>query len=319
MATGNNPVGRGDGKGGPSYTPWLLVRDQVGDTGSRPLAPGTVFWESPDVWTEGSLGINQPVVGEPTQVYAQVSNLGMEDAVGAVIKYWWANPSMAITEATANLIGTATVTIPSLDMLPFASPTPWVPVVQNGGHECLIVEAYLPVFDPLTDPMQPVYDRHVGQKNEQLITLQQGQKLQFHIDAFNFTRSRQEVAVEVTKGVLPANLQNRFGQLRTAQKFVAAAAEFQPRVNVAEKARRSVEHESKAANRLLSHAVKPVQLGPPIASVTKTFAPGEIRPVEVTGALPPHARPGEIYPLRIFERIGDAVVGGYTLYIRMEP
>ncbi len=60
-------------------------------------------------------------------------------------------------------------------------------------------------------------------------------------------------------------------------------------------------------------------LGPPQASATHPFRPGEVRHVTVTGRLPWGARPGEIYVIRIIQRIGQAVVGGYTLYITRAP
>ena len=98
---------------GTHYTPWLLVRDAVGDMGGRPLPGGTVFWESPDVWVQSSLGINQPVVGEANHVFARVTNFGLQYATGVIVKFWWANPSLAITETTANLIGIGWANIPS--------------------------------------------------------------------------------------------------------------------------------------------------------------------------------------------------------------
>jgi hypothetical protein len=48
------------GRGETHYTTWLMLRYQAGDTGLRPLAPGAVFWESPDVWTQGSQGVKRP-------------------------------------------------------------------------------------------------------------------------------------------------------------------------------------------------------------------------------------------------------------------
>src|SRR3974390_1876487 len=99
------------GKGDKHYTPWLVVRYAAGDVGSRPLPGGTVFWESPDVWVVSSLGGNQPVPGEPNTVFARVLNLGLEDATGVTVRFWWANPSIAISEATAHLIGLGSTNI----------------------------------------------------------------------------------------------------------------------------------------------------------------------------------------------------------------
>ena len=56
-------AGRDDGRG-THYTPWLVIRYANGDDGTRSLPGGTVFWESPDVWAESTLGTNQPVPGQ---------------------------------------------------------------------------------------------------------------------------------------------------------------------------------------------------------------------------------------------------------------
>ena len=179
------------------YTPWLFIRYAAGDTGVRPLAGGTVFWESPDVWVQSTLGINQPVVGQPNRVFARVTNQGLQYATRVAVKFWWANPSLAITESTANLIGTGWADIPSGWSVVVECPTPWVPIVENGGHECLIAEAYIPVFDPLTAPMDPVDDRHVGQKNEQLVKVSQGQSFKVHLQAANVLDLAQALVFEV--------------------------------------------------------------------------------------------------------------------------
>ena len=327
--------GKGDGKGngdgtsgsgpggGPGYTPWLLVRYQVGDMGARPLPSGTVFWESPDIWTQGSMGMNHPVVGEPTQVYGQVTNFGAQGTSTAMITYWWANPSMAITTATANAIGTASMlSIPSMNMLPFLCPQTWTPVEENGGHECLLIEAFVPVFDPLIDPMQPVYDRHVGQKNEYLVQLMRGQSMHFQLDSFNFSREEQEIAVEAVRGEVSHNLIGRLEAARgyrgASPAYVAGHHEVIPTLDVAAKAARHVTHAAGHADRLLSQTAPGAHhLGKPLASVTRRFAPGSIHKVEIAATLPAHARPGELYSLRIFQRIGDTITGGYTIYMTL--
>src|SRR5438128_2211685 len=75
------------------YTPWLVVRYANGDDGSRPLAAGSISWESPDVWVKSRLGINQPIPGEDNTLFARVSNLGLQDATGVNVRLWVAFPS----------------------------------------------------------------------------------------------------------------------------------------------------------------------------------------------------------------------------------
>jgi hypothetical protein len=336
MSTSNNPPGDRDNQGDPNrpmpvppqgrdknglhYTPWLVVRYQGGDDGSRPLPPPTVFWESPDVWTQGSMGINMPVVNEPTQVFARVTNLGLEDAIGATIQYWWANPSIAITEATATPIGTLTgVTIPAQNSLVFQSPTDWVPIEVNFGHECLIVQAFVPVFDPLTVPMQPLADRHVGQKNEWLVTVAPSMMFHFALEARNFTTEDQEVEVAIRRGIIPRNFEKRFGR-----PGLLPAELLDPSGTIPLQIDIGAKPIATAPPSIASRALIPPRpgmdcLGPALVSATQLFRHGEVRRVVVAGALPPSAAPGEIYVFRITQSIAQKVVGGYTLYVTLAP
>ena len=310
--------------GGPHYTPWLVVRYQAGDTGGRPLAPGTVFWESPDVWSQGSKGINQPAVNEPTQVFARVTNLGMEDSVNATIQYWWANPSIAITEATATPIGTLTgVTIPAQNSVVFQSPTDWTPIEVNNGHECLIAQAFDPLFDPLTDPMQPTVDRHVGQKNEQLVTLGPGMMFRLPLEARNFTAEDQHVAVEVRRGLVPRDFAKRFGRpgLWPAELLDPTLA-LPVQLEIGAHAIGAIAPSTESTARLPKpgEAAPAIDcLGPAQARGRRLFRAGEVRQVIIAGALPPSAVPGEIYVVRITQTIGQVVVGGYTLFVTLDP
>lgn len=310
------PILRTPGKGrDPHYTPWLLLRCQPGDTGDRPLAPGTVFWESPDVWTEGSLGINQPVVNEPTKVFARITNLGLQDATGVIVKYWWTNPSIAITEQSAHLIGASTVNILSNNSVVFQCPADWVPVVENSGHECLFVEAFIPVFDPLTSPMQPSMDRHVGQKNENLVMLQLNQAFQFQLEAHNFTPEVQQVVIEARRGAIPRDFTRRFaGKRRWSAELLDPVRPLAVDIRLS----REPSHTTAAAPAGNVLYEKDDCLGPAQAAETGVFKPGEIRRITVAGALPATAQRGEIHVIRITQRIGRVVTGGYTIYVTLD-
>lgn len=314
MPTPKWPSGKEDE---PHYTTWLVMRSQPGDTGSRPLAPGTVFWESPDVWTQGSQGINRPVANEPTQVFARVTNLGMQDATGVTIRYWWADPSVAIVEDPTKLIGEITdAVIPSNYSLDFPCPKSWIPTQVNNGHECLIVEAFIPGLDDLTDPMRPVSDRHVGQKNEQLVTLEKGQPLQLHLNAHNLTAADQQVAIEARPGVIPRNFMQRFGTPGMWKIDLLDPVRPLPLgIHIDGRPARATVPTRSAP--VAERRTQPSQLGPPQASVRQRFRPGEVRTVTIAGALPLNALPGEVYVIRIVQRIGQVVSGGYTLYVTL--
>jgi hypothetical protein len=307
---------------GMRYTPWLLIRDAAGDTGARPLPGGTVFWESPDVWVEGLLGINRPVVGQRNQVFARVTNLGWQYATGVNVKFWWANPSLAITESSANLIGTGWADIPSGWSVVVQCPTPWIPVFENGGHECLIAEAYIPVFDPLTAPMDPVDDRHVGQKNEYLITLRPAEPFRIDIHAANVFDFAQSLTFEVQPVRLP-----------TLHPLVAARAQqltvpLQPSTSVlplsfqlSNAPAMYTGPSTLFASRLLSRAQQQVA-GTTVETTaavqishTAHFEPWETRIVEITGQVPSNAQAGQTYVFRVIQRVGRLITGGYTVNV----
>ena len=114
------------------FTPFIVLRYDSGDTGARALAPGTIFWHSPDVWVVSSAGVNVPVAGEANKVFARVNNWGLKDATPVEVRFWWANPSLAITEAFAHPIGTATgVFVTAGASVIVECPDAWVPVIEN--------------------------------------------------------------------------------------------------------------------------------------------------------------------------------------------
>jgi hypothetical protein len=301
-----------------NYTPFLVIRTLVGDFGGRPLPPGTVFWESPDVWVLSSAGVNQPVVGEPNTLFARVSNFGLEQVSGVAVKFWWANPSIAITEASANLIGVAFVTIPARRSLIVQCPTPWVPIVENGGHECLLAEAYQPIFDPLTAPMDPTVDRHVGQHNEQLVTVGPGGSFEAVVQAANIAPLQQAVAMELhtaATGLTTALIAAHHG-LDVAH-LMPASTPLSLDLDVGTSAGTPIEPTEAFGRGLV--ALGPSQAGgdlsAPVAAQAVALDPWESRTVTVAGTVPADAQPGETHVVRLIQRIGPVVVGGYSVSV----
>lgn len=306
-----------------NYTPWLLVRDALGDIGARPLPSGSVFWESPDVWVESANGaINQPVVGQPNTVFARVTNLGWQYATGVIVKFWWADPSLAITETTANLIGIGWTDIPSGWSVVVQCPKPWVPIVENGGHECLVAEAYIPVYDPLTAPMNPMDDRHVGQKNEQLVMLGKGQSFTTKIKAINAIGFRQALTFEVQSlqsAAIPPLLAVRTKLLPAKLRSPSSVLPLSLRVNDASGVYTGPS--TLFASRLLSLAKQEVAgtavytQAPVQITHTTQFEPWESRMIEISGQIPSSAEVGQIYVFRVVQRFGQMITGGYTVNV----
>jgi hypothetical protein len=300
------------------YTPWLVVRANYGDFGDRPLAAGSVFWESPDVWVVSQLGINQPVVGQNNTVFARVSNFGMQYATGVWVKFWWANPSLAITESTANLIGIGYANVPSGWSVDVQCPNPWVPVEENGGHECLIAEAFIPVSDPLTAAMDPMDDRHVGQKNEQLIMLKKGERFTTKVQAINITDTAKELRFDIQPlhletihplvklrgvGGTPSHQTIPLGLkfIDEASTFIAKSLLFADRLLL---------RGLKKIEDMLEHSIEPSQV-----SHAARFEPLESRTLEISGQVPEDAEVGQNFVFRVVQRIGNMVTGGYTVNV----
>lgn len=319
---GKSPFGPIVVSGDPAitYTPWLVIRYALGDFGGRPLPPSTVFWESPDVWVTSTLGMNLPVPGEPNQVFARVSNFGLQQANGVVVKFWWANPSLAITQATAHLIGVAFVNIPSLRTVVVECPDPWVPTVENEGHECLLAEAYLPALDPLTAPMDPLADRHVGQKNEQLVGVSPGGKFRVPVWALNASAQIAHTTIEVRTIELeqvPRLIRERLGP--EAALAPPRAGEASLVLHESRESRTSIEPHAGIAQRLLG--VPPSTVvgaenelrGEPAATHALELQPWETALIELSGVAPSYAKAGDTFLYRIMQRVGPAVSGGYTV------
>ena len=302
-----------------NYTPWLVIRCEGGDFGGRPLPSGTVFWESPDVWVKSSLGINQPVVGQANAVFAEVSNFGLQQANGVVVKFWWANPSLAITESNAHPIGIGFANIPAKHSIVVECPTPWVPIEENEGHECLIAEAYVPIYDPLTAPLDPVLDRHVGQKNEHLETIAPGGKFHFTLHGANLAPLRQTVAFDV-QAVSAGRLPTLFDR-RTELRDVALSppsTQLPLTLQVHPEASSYVSPDDSFARSLLalSAAQKAGAAGCiafPWISRSAELEPWEGRVIDVSGVVPPDAQIGQTFMFRLIQRIGPIVTGGYSI------
>ncbi|MBV9582431.1 MAG: hypothetical protein JO057_27925 [Chloroflexi bacterium] len=172
-------LGAADGQRGRSqqFLPYLLVRAFTGDHGNRPI--NQTFWESPDIWTAAGDPSASPRIppdhggtvtqGTPNTVYAHVWNLGRAPVTGVRVEFYWFNPSLGISGADANLIGMTRVELAprtSADCHQLVKcPKAWVPVMENGGHECLVVR--VSGFGDQIGPNEwAAYEnRHIAQRN----------------------------------------------------------------------------------------------------------------------------------------------------------
>jgi hypothetical protein len=175
---------KGDGEP-PPYTPYLKVRYEIGDLYQRrtTLPPGTVFWACPDIAASPTDPSGNVMAGVPTTVSVTVFNWGLSVASPTAVNFYWANPALAISPGNVTQINSAPVlvTVPAQNAVTVTCPDLWVPQFVNGGHECLIVQAGCPT-DPVITPLQPVTDRHVGQRNLTVAAPDMKMQLQLRAD-----------------------------------------------------------------------------------------------------------------------------------------
>jgi hypothetical protein len=165
---------------------YIRYKDDVvsPDTGYRPsggLAPGTVFYLSPDISVSPVDGFGNVRAGTDVTVKARIFNGGALEAFSAYVEFWWFNPTLAFTAVALNQrIGTKIVNVPGGDSyVDVECPNKWTPIFANGGHECLVVQvsSLSEGGDDLKFPFAAALDRHVGQRNL-TVANQPGQKLQ---------------------------------------------------------------------------------------------------------------------------------------------
>ena len=191
----------------PRYKVELMVRTFFGDTGVRPTTdPNLVFWESPDIWIDGPSGDpDQATPGVTNTVNVHVWNTGLADCWAAHVDLYWCDPSVGVTPALAQPIGSTTVTLMGGEhkIVPF----PWVPTLANGGHECLVAQVYDPVSDPLISPFSPTLDRHVSQRNISVVAVAPGQAFQIIVAVPNLSHFAATSALSAERLIGPSRRQ----------------------------------------------------------------------------------------------------------------
>ncbi|MGV1005039.1 MAG: hypothetical protein ACOYEV_09795 [Candidatus Nanopelagicales bacterium] len=160
----------------------LFIRTNPADDGTEPLPGGLAFWTSPDiviVQPGGAVG-GEAVPLEVNQVRITVTNGGGMPAVDAYVEAFVADPMTVITPATAFALGGAFMTVQAYntETIDFA----WTPTAADSGHRCVIARVSLIVPpDTYVDPtiFDVVGDRHVAQRNIQVLAVAAGKSLSF--------------------------------------------------------------------------------------------------------------------------------------------
>jgi hypothetical protein len=168
-----------------NWTPWLVMRSSEFDAGLRPLAPGTRFWEAPDISVESSDPSGNPVVGEDNFVHAGIWNIGAALAAPVQVDFYWANPSLGIDSGDCNPIGSEWLQIPTRAFADVRCHSPWRPVEVNGGHECLVVNCTNYILDPILYPFAPQVERHSAQRNVHVVSAHAAETVGFALSVTN--------------------------------------------------------------------------------------------------------------------------------------
>ncbi len=167
------------------------------------------WWLSPDVWTvpgndpEGAPGL--PIVGQPCYLWARVTNNGTDAVQNATVRFYWANPAVGFDRNTANHIGFANISLDAGETQEVLCLTPWMPTFVNGGHECVLAEAFHETYDPL--PASPDFnvttDRHVAQRNLSVLMMaMQMEKFSMSFEIHNTQRMARNFAIKTRQGEL---------------------------------------------------------------------------------------------------------------------
>jgi hypothetical protein len=327
-----------------SFYPYLLVRSLIGDRGDRPF--NTPFWESPDIWTAPGAPGTSPAIpadhggtvtaGVPNTVYAHVWNLGLAPLAGVVVEYYWFNPSVSIDGTHAHLIGTARCELAGRGMSGshrlVKCPQPWVPVMENGGHECLVVRIY-GVGDPIgANEWQPWLNRHVAQRNVSVVSgTQSAQQLISSLSAFEGVHRLQLIQLGAREGATAARIVAPGAKVSAARTHLLAQVDAKKEVTLGHA------HETPAGALAPVHALAAegppaapkLEHGAPVVDVRTLVnaVPAAVRETHVAtmlrgvGALHDAgktvpARKDEVHVLRIanYDTSGQ-LVGGYTLIV----
>ncbi len=169
--------------------PYLMIRSlAAGDRGARPVYPPAAFWNSPDIVLmdandDGAFDVSRlvaaPRAGRSYRVFVRVWNLGLVPALGVHVKGWAVNPGFIGVGNQddpyyqQNFIGgrwlelsdrtrPECVAVAELDQT-------WHVRADLIGHHCLLAEVSCPL-DPAMGPLIPNVDRHVAQRNVEVLT-----------------------------------------------------------------------------------------------------------------------------------------------------
>ena len=269
----------------------LLIRDGNPD-----------WYLSPDIWVvpgndpTGPAG--PPVAGKTAYLWAHVANTGTDDVTGVRVDFYWANPALQVLRSTATLVGSATADIPAGGSQEVLCLVPWVPVMVNGGHECLVAAANSP-SDPLPDPPPDAFDpptyRQIAQKNLSVLPATMQSSMHAITVAATKRLDKSVIVHAETGGELDRDSLVRLG-MHGAKPAKAGAVE----VGLSPEPRCAEAKDQLGKNRIELHVPKGEQRAVYTSVRAKSLGPNEYQLVRIT------------------EKAGDKLLGGLAFVVVAE-
>jgi hypothetical protein len=317
------------------HLPFLVIRTASGDRGNRAI--NGVFWESPDIFVSpdqeaDSAPLMPATLGglakatRPNTLYAHVWNVGKRPAYRVRVEFYWFNPTLGVTQADANLIGSAWVDLGNRFDLqsdwkevrtPYGRwlskgshaivccPQTWYPVFENNGHECLVVR----VFDPILDTVKPnqfsaAKDRHVAQRNISVSQAASPASIDLMLD-LGYPDAPSEAEVEVE---LDAPSSMEWLQLYAGKRVPG----FNPPTN---KVIAGLMPPTAMNTRPLAIEELPAECRSPLLRLRERFHRG-CDPLRISfHATAQELLQHEAQVLRIRQKVGSDIVGGYSVVL----
>jgi hypothetical protein len=154
------------------------------------------------------------------------------------VDFYWADPSAQVVVGTANLIGSAFVDLVPGDTQDVLCLVPWIPVIVNDGHECVIAVAHAPGdTKPLPDPLPkgylfdpPAHDQ-IGQLNLSVVPVaRMSMPLVLTVNAINRVDKRAFLEVEWGEALDERTLTQLglHGMRPARQRYVEASLHSEP-------------------------------------------------------------------------------------------
>jgi hypothetical protein len=166
------PVGRHRNKNHPPLTPFIVVRATPQDVGQRPssalgTAPRPLHSVSITVRDDQGRAVAAPIVGTTYVLSCEILNFGAVGAFSGIVEFY-------VEDATVfdELAASSEATLPALGYAGFVGlpdaavtvicPKQFTPRNSPAVTSSILVHAYDPFFDQLTNPFDARADRHVG-------------------------------------------------------------------------------------------------------------------------------------------------------------